>query len=191
MRVRTLIVLILAAWVPLGCGSDREAAEPETVALAGMYEVKGTTVEEGSGNKRQISGTIILSEEGSSYTATFNLKTQFPTPDGPVPADVIGKGEGSIAGGTLEGSAQMQIVMSSVPGIDTQFAFVPRFVGPRIVSESVAQLNPDGTISVEIRNQPGTGEEYIPTLTTLRGVRVSTAGLGKSAPDVAAPPPAD
>ena len=191
MRVQTLVVLILAAWAPLGCGSDRDRAQPETVAVAGMYEVKGTTVEIGGANKRQISGTIILAEEGSSYTATFNLNTEFPTPDGPVPADVIGKGEGIIAGDTLEGSAQTQIVISSVPGIDTQFAFIPRFVGPRIQSQSVAQLNPDGTISVEIRNQPGEGQEYTPTLTTLRGVRVSSAGLGRSVPHVAAPPPED
>ena len=189
MFARTLVVLWIAAWVPLGCGSDRDAGEVETVSVAGLYEVKGTTVEEGGGNKRQISGTIILAEEGSNYTATFSLRTQFPTPDGPVPAEVIGKGQGTIAGDTLEGEAQTQIVVSSVPGVDTQFAFVPRFVGPRVVSKSTAQLHDDGSITVEIRNQPREGEEYTATRTTLRGVRVATAAVGEPLPEVAAPPP--
>ncbi len=189
MFARTLVVLWVAAWAPLGCGSDRDAGEIETVSVAGMYEVKGTTAEEGGGNKRQISGTIVLAEEGSNYTATFSLNTEFPTPDGPVPADVIGKGEGTISGDTLEGEAQTQIVVSSVPGIDTQFAFIPRFVGPRILSASTAQVHDDGSITVEILNQPREGEDYTPTRTMLRGVRVATAAAGESLPEVAAPPP--
>ena len=189
MFARTLVVLWVAAWAPLGCGSDRDEGEMAIISVAGLYEVKGTTVEEGGGNERQISGTIILAEEGPNYTATFSLRTQFPTPDGPVPAEVIGKGQGIIAGDTLEGEAQTQIVVSSVPGIDTQFAFIPRFVGPRIVSTSTAQLNEDGSITVEIRSQPREGEEYTATTTTLRGVRIATAAVGESLPEVAAPPP--
>ncbi len=187
MYARTLVILLLAAWAPLGCGPDRNEAGMEIIAVAGSYEVTGTTVEEGGGNERRIAGTIILAEEGSHYTATFNLNTQFPTSDGLVPVDVIGVGEGIIAGNALEGTARTQIVMSSLPGVDTRFAYAPRFVGRRIESESTAQLKEDGSITVEIRNRPSEGEQYTPTRTTLHGVRALTARVGESLQDLAPP----
>jgi hypothetical protein len=61
--------------------------------------------------------------------------------------------------------------MAAVPGVDTKFAFVPRIVGPRLVSTTVGQLAPDGTLKIEIDNEPAEGQDYAPTRTTLRGTR--------------------
>ncbi len=62
--------------------------------------------------------------------------------------------------------------MASVPGIDSGFAFVPRYVGPRIVSTAKGERQSDGTLLIEIESNPAEGESYLPTRTTLRGTRV-------------------
>jgi hypothetical protein len=160
-------------------GAKAPAAAASLAVLPGSYSMEGTTVEVESGRQRKISGTVILSVEGSSYTATFALKTTYPTPDGPLPADVIGKGSGVVEGASLKGTAQTQLVMATVPGVDTGFAFVPRMVGPRIVSKSVGALAADGTLTIEVENEPAPGEVYPPTRTTLKGVRLAE---GEAAP---------
>ena len=88
------------------------------------------------------------------------------------------KGEGSIDGRALTGSASMQLVMATVPSVDPAFAFVPRMVSTRIVSDSNATVAADGTVHIEIENKPAPGEEsYAPTRTTLSGFRVSSTDV--------------
>lgn len=181
MRIRS--VRRAARLVPLlvlACDRAPEpAASPLPAApIGGMYEVRGVTVSSAGGHRREIAGTIILAENGDAYTATFDLHTTYPGAEEALPAEVIGKGEGTIEGRTLRGIAQTQLVMATVPGIDPGFAFVPRMVSTRITSSSVATLGADGSLAVEIENQPAAGEEYAPTRTTLRGQRVAAAGLG-------------
>ncbi|MCP5070452.1 MAG: hypothetical protein GY946_28120 [bacterium] len=179
-RWNALLVALFASWALLACGAETESTPAPTSSasdvaakgeldFSGMYEVSGLTVETASGNQREISGTIILAQDKGEYTSTFNLKTVLPSPDGPLHTDVIGKGEGVVDGTTLRGSARTQLVMSRVPGMDTAFAFAPRAVGARIVSTSVARLEDDGKLSIEIETKPEPGEEYPPTRTTLRG----------------------
>ncbi len=190
MRIRALpipvLVILSASILALpGCGSERgaptdattppvEATPPDRIppSLSGMYRVEGTTTVKGTGIEREIKGTVILAQEGNRYTATFSLATTFPTEEGPIQADVIGKGEGRVEGTSLQGTAETQIVMASVPGIDSGFAFVPRYVGPRIVSTAKGHREKDGTLLIEIESNPAEGEDYLPTRTTLRGTRV-------------------
>ncbi len=184
-----LIALVLG-WGLLACGSqtDSGSAEPPDVAskgsgealnFSGMYEVSGLTVEKKSGSQREISGTIILAQDGAGYTSTFNLKTVIPSPDGPLHTEVIGKGDGQVDGMQLRGTARTQLVVSKVPGVDPGFAFAPRSVGARIVSTSVARLEDDGTLNIEIETEPEEGEEYAATTTTLRGTFVRQQQPGK------------
>ena len=177
MRSWSLVVAMLLA---LACGAgDTEVAEQtEVQPIAGMYEVTGVTVALESGRRREIAGTVILAENGDQYTATFHLNTTYPGADQALPAEVIGKGEGTIDGRSLRGTAETQLVMATVPGIDPGFAFVPRMVSTRIASNTVATVATDGTLSIEIESQPATGAEYAPTRTTLHGSRVSAAGIG-------------
>ena len=171
--------LALISWVGLaGCG---EPAEPPAVAapvdpepISGLYDVKGITLPlEGSGEGRRIAGTVILKQDGARYTATFKLDTTFPGVEDPLQADVIGSGEGSIEGRTLTGITRTQLVVSTVPGIDTDFAFIPRIVGARIVSTAITEIHPDGSLVIELENKPAEGEDYRPTRTKLTGQRVS------------------
>jgi hypothetical protein len=115
---------------------------------------------------------VVLTKKGDHWAAASELETDFPTLGGPVRTDVIGTGDGRLAGKGLEGSAHTQLVIQTVPGVDTDFAFIPRQVGPRLVSKWKAHLEEDGTLVVELSNQPEKGEQYSPTKTMLKGRRV-------------------
>jgi hypothetical protein len=180
--------LALLSLLGLACGpgaedgaGGAEPAEAPAVPIAGMYEVSGVTVTAATGDERAISGSVILAEDGARYTATFNLTTTYPGAEEALPAEVIGKGEGTIDGRTLLGTAQTQLVMATVPGVDPGFAYIPRLVSTRIVSDSVTTIARDGTVHIEIENSPAEGEDYASTRTTLRGRRVSAAGVGSAA----------
>jgi hypothetical protein len=147
--------------------ADVAAKGPATIS--GTWRVDGVTVEKVSGKTRQISGTIILAEEGGKYHSTFDLSTTLPTEGGPTHADVIGEGEGSVDGKTLTGTARTQIVVAGAPNVDPGFAYVPRTVGTRIVSSTKGTLGEDGSITLEIESEPAPGETYAATRTTLKG----------------------
>jgi hypothetical protein len=182
MRVRAFASLASTTLLSLGCGSGPEpggsAEAAASVPISGMYEVEGVTTETASGQQRKLAGTIILAEDGPSYTATFNLATSYPVGEHKLPAEVIGKGEGTIEGRTLTGTSHTQLVVASVPGVDPGFAFIPRSVSTRIVSQSVTRIAPDGSVKIELSNAPEEGAEYLPTRTVLTGRRVSQVGPG-------------
>jgi hypothetical protein len=88
-------------------------------------------------------------------------------------ADVIGSEQGSVSGRTLKGSTKTQLVVATIPGIDTEFAFIPRIVGARVVSTSLTEISSDGRVVIELQNRPAAGEDYQPTRTRLTGQRVA------------------
>ena len=182
-RFPVLLSLLAAAILSGACGPAAEVgpegeAAVQAAPISGMYEVSGLTVATQTGDKRDIAGKIVLAEDGDTYTAKFHLTTLFPVGPETLPAEVIGSGTDSIAGRTLEGTAATQLVIAMIPGVDPAFAYVPRTVTKRLVSTSVGTIAADGSMTIEIENQPAEGEEYVPTRTTLRGHRVSAAGLG-------------
>jgi len=148
------------------------AADAGADPFSGTYTVVGTTVDVQSGDTRRIEGHLVLTLKNGHYAAVSELSTDFPSHGGPVHTDVLGNGEGDRAGDLLSGTAQTQLVIQTVPGVDPNFAFIPRQVGPRLVSSWKAHLEPDGTLVVELKNEAAKGETYRPTTTTLRGKRV-------------------
>jgi len=188
MQARTLANLASTLLLSVACGSAEEAAAPEApavqgVPISGMYNVEGTTTETASGHQRRLSGTIILAEDGPRYTATFNLSTLYPAGGQPMPAEVIGMGEGTIDGRTLTGTSHTQLVVATVPGVDPGFAFIPRKVSTRIVSTSVTKIGPDGSVHIELANAPEAGADYSPTRTVLTGKRVSSGAVASAKTD--------
>lgn len=173
-----LSFLVLAAAALAACGPETpEVAtappgEPEVASIAGMYRVEGTTTVIGSEESRAISGRLILAQEGTSWTATFDLDTLYPGPHGALRAEVVGEGNGTIRGTALEGTARTQIVAGRVPGIDAHFIMVPPAFGVRIVSDSTGTANPDGSLTFHLENRGAEGEAYLPTRTEVRGVRM-------------------
>ncbi|HZO09723.1 MAG TPA: hypothetical protein VFC77_10095, partial [Myxococcota bacterium] len=101
-RSIALAAALLAALCACSGEEEREVAAEESgeeVPIPGMYKVEGATVDKASGERRDISGTVILAVEGDEYTATFHLATTFPgSGTDPIAAEVIGKGEGKVEG---------------------------------------------------------------------------------------------
>lgn len=161
-------LLALGAWLAEPGPARAEAEDP----YSGTYDMRGMTTDLASGDQRRIEGHVVLAKKGKGWSASSELATEYPTEGGPVHTEVIGSGAGVAAGGGLEGTAHTQLVIGTVPGLHSGFQFVPRQVGPRIVSKWKAHLEKDGTLVVELSNQPEPGETYSPTKTTLRGKRV-------------------
>jgi hypothetical protein len=186
MSGRFLVLFLLAAGIPsasvlAGCGGEREStvatpaaevAAPSPDPFPGSYRAKGLTTDVIHGDTRRIQGIIVLTEAEGVYSTKADLETKYPSAGGPVDAQVIGIGTGQRSGDRLQGTTETQLVMSTVPGVDTGFAWVPRTVGPRLVSSWEARFRKDGTLVVDIRNEPAEGVEYSPTETILYGTRI-------------------
>jgi len=197
MLGRVLVLFLAVIHVPsalvlIGCGGEREtagsgprSASPAEVVsqsgdpFSGSYRVRGLTTDVARGDTRRIQGIVVLTEKGGVYSTSAELVTKYPSAGGPVAAQVIGCGSGERSGETLSGTTHTQLVMSTVPGVDTGFAWVPRTVGPRLVSTWTARFRRDGTLVVEIRNEPAEGVEYSPTTTTLYGTRIEEPERGE------------
>lgn len=168
---------VLLMCFALACDRNREAPSPEVAAgpteISGRYELSGLTTTAGSDQGRKISGIMLIEREGDHYKASYEFKTNFPGEGAPVDADVIGVGEGEVKDNRLVGTARTQIVISAVPGVDTGFAFIPRMVSTRIVSSSIGEFGPDGTLELEIESHAAEGEDYQSTRTKMRGKRIA------------------
>ncbi len=166
------------------------APAPVPPSIAGTYRVSGITAEKGGDSSRKIEGTIVLTQDGDAYRASFQLSTLYPGPEGEHQAMVIGKGEGKVRGTELLGTSHTQVVVAAIPGVDTNFAFAPRATTTRIESSSKATLAADGTLVIEIENLPAKGEQqYRPTHTRLTGERIALASTSLDTPPVGAAPP--
>ena len=179
-------LLAAAAAAPLACGDASErrsvdAAPPQPEPISGLYEVTGTTVDKSTGMERNVSGMVIVDVDGDVYTTTFDLRTNLLTDGGTQRAELIGRGEGRVSGRTLDGSAQTQLIVSLVPGVDASFGMLPRHATARIVNKSHATIAPNGAVRIEIDSEAAPGSDYRPTRTTLRGKRVAADGLERLA----------
>jgi hypothetical protein len=165
----------------LGCGqetsesaSPKSGSELEIVDISGRYDLKGVTSAPGTDDEREIAGSMILTQEGEAYSASYEFKTLFPGENRPVVSNKIVVVQGRLDGRKIYGLASTQVVVSTVPGVDPGFAFIPRSVTTRIVSESVGLLSPDGSITVDIVNRAAPGEIYLSTRSRMSGKRVET-----------------
>jgi hypothetical protein len=174
-------VLLCFALAGLGCSAaDPNAARIDEAAqvsdevgnISGRYDLSGVTSTPGTDQSRRIGGSMVIRQMGDAYTASYEFETLFPGENKPVEAHIIGVGEGQLDGLKMLGTARTQIVVSTVPGVDPAFAFIPRGVTTRIVSESVGLVSPDGSISVDIISRAAEGETYTSTRTRMTGIRI-------------------
>ena len=158
--------ILLAALAPAAGAGPADPAPP----ASGLYEMTGVTIDSTTGIQRPIHGTIVVRIDGGRYTTHFELATLFPGGRATA-AQVTGTGEGRVEGSRLVGEAHTQIAVTSAPGVDVGFAYVPREVSPRIRSRSTAVFFADGSVRAEIENAAEEGSAYAPTKTTLVGYR--------------------
>jgi hypothetical protein len=161
-----LLLALVSAMAPAAGAED----PPGLVTVSGRYRVSGETTDKATGAHRTISGTLSVQQEGGTYTASFELRTVQPGSEA-APAQVLGTGAGTVEGHTLRGTASTQLLVSAVPGVDAGFVGMPRQVSARIRSTSRAEIGADGTIEIEIDNDPAEGDAYRPTHTLLKGRR--------------------
>ena len=151
-----IIAATLALAFSVACGSAEQAPAENPVVtpvdIGGQYQVTGVTIGRTSGTQRPVQGRVNLVVTGDRYTTHFELTTVFPSSDAS-PAEIVGTGEGTVDGPNLEGSAELQIVASTVPGIDVGFAFVPHSVSSKVRSSSRAEFFSDGSVRIEIENE--------------------------------------
>jgi hypothetical protein len=167
------VLSISTAW---SCGEGRDGepvAATGPIQVSGRYEVSGTTTDPGRDQKRRIAGTIVVVQDGDGYTSSYELQTTWPSEDGSTSAHVLGFGRGTIEGDRLEGTTHTQLVISTVPGVDAGFAYVPSSVTKVLVSDSVSTIAPDGSITIDLQNRGVEGEDYRPTRTRMTGRRVA------------------
>jgi hypothetical protein len=181
MKIRLLVPF---AALGIACGDTPPQDAPaapgagaQAVPLSGTYRVAGTTVDKATGAKRDVAGTIVVKAEGSSYTTTFSLNTTLREGGEPQKAELIGHGEGTVAGRALAGTAETQLIVALVPGVDAGFGMLPRAATRRILNRSEATIEPTGRVVIEIESDPAPGEDYSPTHTTLRGERLADLGI--------------
>jgi len=189
MRPHRVLPLALSAplltALLLGCGdAGSDTATPDVAAatpaapIEGTYRVSGTTVDKATGSERGVSGTIVVRTAGDTYTSTFSLNTTLHGSGEPQKAELIGQGEGMVKGRKLSGTAETQMIVALVPGVDAGFGMLPRVATARMVNTAEADIGSDGSVRIEIESDPAPGEEYPPTRTTLRGKRIAAVGLG-------------
>ena len=182
-------LLAASAALLLACGEGSEtppvaAASPVAPEpLSGLYEVSGTTVDKATGAERSVAGTVIVDVEGASYTTTFDLATHLPVGGAPQRAELIGQGSGRVDERRLEGTAETQLIVALVPGVDPGFGMLPRHATAQIVNRAVAVIATDGTVSIEIDSEAAPGTDYPPTHTKLSGRRRAATGAPGTRPE--------
>ncbi len=184
MQPRSLLLgvasdlLVACGDAPPSQGTSDVASPGPVVPLEGTYRVSGTTVDKATGSERGVSGTIVVKTQGDTYTTTFSLNTTLHGSGEPQKAELIGQGEGVVEGRKLSGTAETQLIVARVPGVDAGFGMLPRVATARILNSSKAEIAPDGSVRIEIESNPAPGDEYSPTRTTLRGKRIAPVGIG-------------
>jgi hypothetical protein len=180
MLLGAALPVLLAACLACGDASETASVEaaPPALPLTGTYQVTGTTVDRATGTERSVSGTIVVKAEGGAYTSTFSLNTTLHGGGEAQKAELIGHGQGAVEGRVLSGTAETQMIVALVPGVDAGFGMMPRVATARILNRSEASIDENGKVLIQIESEGAPGAEYTPTRTTLRGRRVADVGLG-------------
>ena len=163
--------LLVAALVGAGSLLAREDSHAEDAYIGGEYDMHGTITLKESGERRPIAGTLIVDQRGSEYRATYHLRTRVQTEDGLRHADVIGRGEGSVAGAGFQGTSETQLILARAPGAYGAVPYMPRRFGPVLHNETAGSVDEHGVLTIELDYQPGEGGPQNATHTVLRGER--------------------
>jgi len=178
MDFRQTVLRSLAAGAALFLFQTSAAAQDSSGVrnVAGRYKVNGITVNQVTGERREITGIISIRQTGDTYRSHSELRTVAPG-EHARRAKVVGTGAGKIIGDRLSGSGELQLITSQVPGLDAEFGLAPTAVSSRAIHTSwEGTVQEDGVLQVETVNIAGKGEaNYQATHTSLKGKRLSKA----------------
>lgn len=149
MRKTDLVRAALVAAFAIALPSQAE----EALDIAGIYEIRGETVVQGSPDRLVISGKLVVRQKGNDCTTIVEAEMRrVAGTAGPVSAALIGTGEMHLAGRKLSGKTELQSLVSEVPDLDVAVAGAPRTAGPVLDAVAEGEVLPDGTLKLEIRS---------------------------------------
>ena len=149
MRKTDLLRVALIAALTIALPSQGE----EALDIAGIYEINGETVVEGSPDRLVISGKLVVRQNGNDCTTIVEAEMRrVAGSSGPVNAALIGSGEMKLAGRKLTGKTELQSLVSEVPDLDVAVVGAPRTAGPVLDAVAEGEVLPDGTLKLQIRS---------------------------------------
>jgi len=129
------------------------ARAQEVPDIAGIYEIQGQTVVEGSPDRLAITGKLVVRQKGSDCTTIVEAEMRrIAGSAGPVSAQLIGTGEMHLVGRKLTGKADLQSLVSDVPDLDVAVPGAPKRAGPVLDAVANGEVLADGSIQLEIRS---------------------------------------
>jgi hypothetical protein len=150
--------LLLSALIAASAAAPVRAQEVPDIA--GIYEIQGETVVEGSPDRLAITGKLVVRQKGATCSTIVEAEMRrVAGTAGPVSAQLIGTGEMQLTGRKLAGKAELQSLVSEVPELDVAVAFAPRIAGPVLDATAQGEVLSDGSIKLEIRSTL-TGEGF-------------------------------
>lgn len=148
MRHATLLLSALMA-----ASAAAPARAQDVPDIAGIYEIQGQTVVEGSPDRLAITGKLVVRQKGSDCTTIVEAEMRrIAGSSGPVSAQLIGTGELHLAGRKLTGEADLQSLVSEVPDLDVAVPGAPKRAGPVLDAVANGEVREDGSIQLEIRS---------------------------------------
>ena len=150
--------------------------------IAGIYEMDGDTTVEGAPDRFHVSGKLVIRQDGSD--CDINVDGAFRRLEGtagPSAVKLIGTGDAELEGDVFRGTAEVQTIMSEIPGVDVEAAYMPKKFGPTLAAVAEGRVVEEGVLEFEIRTTLS-GEGF--TLPEKRRTVVRATRVARSATEL-------
>lgn len=144
--------------VALAIAGARAADAPAEAAasvpdIGGIYEMDGDTTVAGSPDRFHVAGKLVIRQKGADCAISVDgtFKRTAGT-SGPAGIALIGQGEATVEGESFRGKAELQTILSEVPGVDVSAAYMPKKFGPTLDAVAEGRVVGDGQLEFEIRS---------------------------------------
>ncbi len=128
------------------------AEESEIHDIAGIYEMDGDTTVEGAPDRFHVTGKLVIRQHGTDCDISVDgAFRRVEGTAGPAGVKLIGTGQAKLDGDVFTGTAKVQTLMSEVPGIDAEAAYIPKKFGPTLDAVAEGRVIADGVLEFEIR----------------------------------------
>jgi hypothetical protein len=128
------------------------AEDDEVHDIAGIYEMDGDTTVEGAPDRFHVSGRLVIRQHGAD--CDINVDGAFRRVEGtsgPSGVKLVGTGDARLEGDVFTGTAEVQTIMSEVPGVDVDAAYIPKKFGPTFAAVAEGKVVEEGVLEFEIR----------------------------------------
>ena len=125
----------------------------QTHDIAGIYEMDGDTTVQGAPDRFHVSGKLVIRQDGGDCDIKVDgFFRRVEGSEGPASIQLIGTGEATLEGEAFAGQAELQTLMSEVPGVDVSAAYMPKKYGPMMAAVAEGKVVSEGVLEFEIRS---------------------------------------